>query len=166
MNNTKQSVLNNVKAFALCSLALGSLLAVAYSQESGKQDNKAGDPAAPEILSVQPVGVNGEPHLRQGKKVVLLGRHFSPVLARNCVGIRIVTDNPRTPPPIWEYVGEIHLTSAGPERLEGVAPLSLNDGYYLIWVRVENAGHSKPVKVWLSSRPAPPSSRPIIAADE
>jgi hypothetical protein len=166
MNNTKQSLLNNVRRFALCWLALGWLLAVAYSQGSGKQDNKTSDPAAPEILSVQPIGVNGEPHLRQGKQVILLGRYFSPLLVRNCVSIRIMTDNPQTPPPIREYVGEIHLTSASPERLEGVAPLSLKDGYYLIWVRVEDAGHSKPVKVWLGSQPAPPSSRPTLAADE
>jgi hypothetical protein len=76
-----------------------------------------------------------------------------------------VTDNPQTPPSICEYVGEIHLTSASPERLEGVAPLSLESGYYLIWARVDEAGHSKPVKVWVSSQPPLPS-KPIITAVE
>jgi hypothetical protein len=94
-----------------------------------------------------------------------LGRNFSPVLAKNRVSIRIVTENPRTPPPICEYVGEIHLTSASPERLEGVAPLSLESGYYLIWVRVAGAGHSKPVKVWLSPQ-SPPMSKPVMAVVE
>ena len=37
MNNTKQNILNNVKTFVLCGLALGWLLAIAYSQESGKR---------------------------------------------------------------------------------------------------------------------------------
>jgi hypothetical protein len=123
------------------------------------------EPAVPEILSVQPTGINGEPHLRPGKQVILLGRNFSPVLAKNRVSIRIVTENPRTPPPICEYAGEIHLTSASPERLEGVAPLSLESGYYLIWVRVAGAGHSKPVKVWLSPQ-SPPMSKPVMAVVE
>jgi hypothetical protein len=162
MKNTKQKILNNVKPFVLCALALGWLLAVAHSQESGKRDDRTKGQAAPEILSVQPIGVNGEPHLRPGKQVVLLGRNFSPVLAKNRVGLRIVTNNPQTPPPICEYAGEIHLTSANPERLEGVAPLSLDSGYYLIWVRVDGAGQSKPVKVWVGSQPPPPS-KPIIA---
>jgi hypothetical protein len=162
MKNAKQNKLNNFKAFALCALALVWLMAVAYGQESGKRDDKTKEPAAPEILTVQPTGMNGEPHLRQGKQVVLLGRNFSPVLARNRVSLRVDTNNPQTPPPLCEYVGEIHLTSASPERLEGVVPLSLNSGYYLIWVRVEEARHSQPVKVWVSPQPPPPS-KPIIA---
>ncbi len=162
MNITKQNILNKVKTFVLCCLALGWLLTVAYSQESGKRDNRAKEPAAPEILRVQPIGMDGEPHLRPGKQVILLGRNFAPVLARNRVSLRIMTDNPQTPPPICEYIGEIHLTSASPERLEGVVPLSLESGYYLIWARVDEAGHSNPVKVWVSSQ-SPPPSRPIIA---
>ena len=165
MNNTKQIILNNVKRFVLCWLALGWLLAVAYGQENGKRDDKTIAPAAPEILSVQPVGMNGEPHLQPGKQALLLGRNFSPVLSQNRVSLRIVTDNPQTPPPICEYAGEIHLTSASAERLEGVAPLSIKSGYYLIWVRVDGAGHSKPVKVWVGSQPPPPS-KPIYAAVE
>jgi hypothetical protein len=161
MSNTKQTILNNVKTFILCSLALGWLLAFAYGQETGRQDGKTKEPVVPEILSVQPLGVDGEPHLRPGKKVILLGRNFSPVLARNRVSLRIVTDNPQTPPPTCEYAGEIHLTSASPERLEGVTPLSLDSGYYLIWVRVDEGGHSKPVKVWVSLQ-TPPPSRPIL----
>jgi hypothetical protein len=89
--------------------------------------------------------MNGEPHLQPGKQVILLGRNFSPVLIKNRVSLRIVTDNPQTPPPFCEYAGEIHLTSASPERLEGFAPLSIKSDYYLIWVRVDGAGHSKPV---------------------
>ena len=147
MNDTKQKILNKVKTFVLCGLALGWLLAIAYGQESGKRNDKTKEPAAPEILSVQPVGMNGEPHLQPGKQVILLGRNFSPVLAKNRVSLRIVTDNPQTPPPIFEYAGEIHITFASLERLEGVAPLSIKSGYYLIWVRVDGAGHSKPVKV-------------------
>jgi hypothetical protein len=162
MKITKQKILNSVKTFVLCSLALVWLAAVAYGQESGKRDNKTKEPAAPEILSVQPVGMNGEPHLRPGKQVILLGRNFSPVLIKNRVSLRIMTDNPQTPPPLCEYIGEIHLTSASPERLEGVTPLSLEGGYYLLWVRVDEAGHSKPVKVWVGSQPPPPS-KPIIA---
>ncbi|MCI0392785.1 MAG: hypothetical protein MOB07_28975 [Acidobacteria bacterium] len=165
MNKTKKHILNNVKIFILCSLALGWLLAAAYSQESGKRDDKTKEPALPEILSVQPIGMNGEPHLRPGKQVILLGKNFSPVLARNHISLRIMTDNPQTPPPICEYAGEIHLTSASPERLEGVAPLSLNSGYYLIWVRVDEAGHSKHVKVWVGSQPPPPS-KPVMAVVE
>jgi hypothetical protein len=165
MNNTKQNILNRVRTFALCFLALSWLMAVGYSQGSGKRDDQTKAPAAPEILSVQPMGANGEPHLRPGKQVVLLGGNFSPVLAKNHVSLRIVTDNPQTPPSICEYVGEIHLTSASPERLEGVAPLSLESGYYLIWARVDEAGHSKPVKVWVSSQPPLPS-KPIITAVE
>jgi len=163
--NMKQNILSKVKTFVLCWLALGWLLAVAYGQESGKRVDKTKEPAAPEILSVQPVGMNGEPHLRPGQQVILLGKNFSQVLNRNRVSLRIVPDNPRTPPPIREYAGEIHLTSASPEQLEGVAPLSLDSGYYLIWVRVEEAGHSKPVRVWVGSQPPPPS-KPIIAAVE
>ena len=132
---------------------------------SGKRDNKTKEPDAPEILSVQPIGMNGEPHLRPGQHVILLGRNFSPMLARNRVSLRIVTDNPKTSPPICEYAGEIHLTSASSDRLEGVAPLSLDSGYYLIWVRVDEVGHSKAVKVWLSSQ-SPPPSQPIITAVE
>jgi len=165
MNNTKQNIQNIVRTFVLCGLALGLLSGVAYSQESGKQAAKAKEPAAPEILSVRPLGMNGEPHLQPGKQVILLGRNFSPVLIKNRVSLRIVTDNPQTPPPFCEYVGEIHLTSASPERLEGVAPLSTKSGYYLIWARVDGAGHSKPVKVWLGSQPPPPST-PIITAVE
>ena len=164
MNNTKQHHLSNVRTFLLCCLALGGLLAVAYGQDRGNRDDKAKRPAAPEILNVQPIGVNGEPHLRPGKPVVLFGRNFSPLLIRNRVGVRVVTDNPQTPPPICEYVGEIHLTSASPERLEGVAPLSLESGYYLIWVRVDGAGHSNAVKVWISPQ-SPPPPKPIVAAD-
>jgi len=162
MNKSKQHILNPIKTVALCGLALGWLLAVAYSQESGKRDSRT---TVPEILRVQPIGTNGEPHLLPGKQVVLLGRNFSPVLAGNRISLRIVTDNPQTPPPICEYAGEIHLTSASPDRLEGVAPLSLNSGYYLLWVRVDKVGHSKPVKVWLGSQPPPPS-KPIIAVVE
>jgi len=165
MNNTKRHILNNVKTFVMCGLALGWLLAVAYSQERGKRDDKTKEPAAPEILSVQPIGMNGEPHLQPGKQVILLGRNFSPVLAKNRVSLRIVTDNPQTPPPVWEYAGEIHLTSASPERLEGVAPLFIKSGYYLIWARVDGAGQSKPVKVWVGSQPPPPST-PIITVLE
>ena len=165
MNNTKQNILNKVKTFVMCWLALGWLLAVAYGQESGKRGAKTKEPAAPEILSVRPIGMNGEPHLQPGKQVILLGRNFSPVLIKNRVSLRTVTDNPQTPPPFCEYVGEIHLTSASPERLEGVAPLSIKSGYYLIWVRVDGAGHSKPVKVWVGSQPPPPSM-PIITAVE
>ena len=165
MNDTKQKILNMVKAFVLCGLALGWLLAIAYGQESGKRNDKTKEPAAPEILSVQPVGMNGEPHLQAGKQVILLGRNFSPVLAKNRVSLRIVTDNPQTPPPIFEYAGEIHITFASLERLEGVAPLSIKSDYYLIWVRVDGAGHSKPVKVWVGSQPPPPS-KPIIAVVE
>lgn len=163
MNNTKQNILSNVKTFVLCWLALGWLLAGAYGQESDKRGDKTKEPVAPEILSVQPIGMNGEPHLRPGQQVILLGRNFSPVLASNRVSLRIMTDNPQTPPPVCEYVGEIHLTYASPERLEGVAPLSLKSDYYLIWVRVDEAGHSKPVKVWVVSQ-SPPPSKPIIAA--
>jgi hypothetical protein len=163
MNTMKQNILNTGKIFVLC-LAIG-WLTVAYGQESRKQDETVKESTMPEILSVQPTGINGEPHLRPGKQVILLGRNFSPVLARNRVSIRIVTENPRTPPPICEYAGEIHLTSASPERLEGVAPLSLESGYYLIWVRVVGAGYSKPVKVWLSSQPPPPS-KPVMAVVE
>jgi hypothetical protein len=165
MNNMKQNILSNVKTFVLCWLALILLLAIAYSQESGKRDDKKTEPVVPEILSVQPIGEYGEPHLRPGKQVILLGRNFSPVLAKNRVSLRIVTDNPKTPPPIYEYAGEIHLTSASPERLEGVAPLSLKSGYYLIWVRVDEVGHSKPVKVRVSSQ-SPPPSQPIITTVE
>ena len=165
MNNTKQIILNNVKRFVLCWLALGWLLAVAYGQENGKRDDKTIVPAAPEILSVQPVGMNGEPHLQSGKQILLLGRNFSPVLIKNRVSLRTVTDNPQTPPPFCEYAGEIHLTSASPERLEGVAPLSIKSDYYLIWVRVDEAGHSKPVKVWVGSQ-SPPPAMPIITAVE
>jgi hypothetical protein len=165
MNNTKQNILNNVKTFALCGLALGWLLAIAYGQESGRRGAKAKEPAAPEILSVRPIGLNGEPHLQPGKQVILLGRNFSPVLIKNRVSLRTVTDNPQTPPPFCEYAGEIHLTYASPERLEGVAPLSIRSDYYLIWVRVDGAGHSKPVKVWVGSQPPPPST-PIITAVE
>jgi hypothetical protein len=107
--------------------------------------------------------MNGEPHLQPGKQVILLGRNFSPVLTKNRVSLRIVTDNPQTPPPFCEYVGEIHLNSASPERLEGVAPLSIRSDYYLIWVRVDGAGHSKPVKVWVGPQPPPPPI-PIITA--
>jgi len=64
-----------------------------------------------------------------------------------------------------EYAGEIHLTSASPERMEGVAPLSIKSDYYLIRARVDGAGHSKPVKVWVGSQPPPPST-PIITAIE
>ena len=163
MNNTKQSIPNIIRTFVLCGLALGWLLVVAYSQESGKRGAKTNEPASPEILSVRPIGMNGEPHLQPGKQVILLGRNFSPVLTKNRVSLRIVTDNPQTPPPFCEYAGEIHLTSASPERLEGVAPLSIKNDYYLIWARVEGAGHSKPVKVWLGSQPPPPSM-PIITA--
>jgi hypothetical protein len=165
MNNTKRNILNNVKAFVLCWLALGLLLAVAYGQESGKRVDKTKEPAAPEILSVQPIGMNGEPHLQPGKQVILLGRNFSPVLTKNRVSLRIVTYNPQAPPPVCEYNGEIHLTSASPERLEGVAPLFIKSDYYLIWARVDGAGHSKPVKVWVGSQPPPPS-KPIIAVVE
>jgi hypothetical protein len=165
MKNTKQDMLNNVKTFLLCGLSLCWLLAVAYSQENRKRDDKTPEPVVPEILSVQPVGVNGEPHLIQGKQVILLGRNFSPVLARNRVSLRIVTDNPQTPPPICEYAGEVHLTSASPERLEGVAPLTIKSDYYLIWVRVDESGHSKPVKVWVGSQ-SPPQTVPIITAVE
>jgi hypothetical protein len=165
MNNTKQNILNKVKTFALCFLTLGWLMAAGYSQESGKRDTQTKAPAAPEILSVQPIGTNGEPHLRPGKQVILLGGNFSSVLAKNHVSLRIVTDSPQTPPPICEYAGEIHLTFASPERLEGVVPLSLESGYYLIWVRVNEAGHSKPVKVWVGSQPSTPS-KPVITAVE
>jgi hypothetical protein len=165
MNNTKQSITNIIRTFVLCGLALGWLSGVAYSQESGKRSAETKEPAAPEILSVEPVGMNGEPHLQPGKRVVLLGRNFSAVLIKNRVSLRIVTDNPQTPPPFCEYAGEIHLTYAKPERLEGVAPLSIKSDYYLIWVRVDGAGHSKPVKVWVGSQPPPPST-PIITAVE
>jgi hypothetical protein len=165
MNNTKRNIPNNVKAFVICWLALGWLLAVAYGQESGKRVDKTKEPSAPEILSVQPIGMNGEPHLQPGKQVILLGRNFSTVLTKNHVSLRIVTDNPQTPPPVCEYAGEIHLTSASPERLEGVAPLVIKSDYYLIWARVDGAGHSKPVKVWVGSQPPPPSI-PIITAVE
>jgi hypothetical protein len=165
MNNTKRNILNNVKAFVLCWLALGWLPAVAYGQESGKRNDKINEPAAPEILSVQPIGVNGEPHLQPGKQVILLGRNFSTVLTKNRVSLRIVTDNPQTPPPVCEYAGEIHLNSASPERLEGVAPLFIKSDYYLIWARVDGAAHSKPVKVWVGSQPPPPS-KPIVAVVE
>jgi hypothetical protein len=162
MNNTKQYLPINIKKFVLCLLALGWLLAGAYGQESSQRGDKTKEPVAPEILSVQPVGMNGEPHLRPGQQVILMGRNFSLVLARNRVSLRIVTDNPQTPPPVCEYVGEIHLTSASAERLEGVAPLSIKNDYYLIWVRVDEAGHSKLVKVWVGSQPPPPS-KPILA---
>jgi hypothetical protein len=165
MNNKKQNIPNYVRTFVLCALALGWLLAVAYSQESGKRFDKTKGPVAPEIQSVHPIGMNGEPHLQPGKQVILLGRSFSPVLIKNRVSLRIVTDNPKAPPPIYEYAGEIHLTSASPERLEGVAPLSLKSGYYLIWVRVDEVGHSKPVKVRVSSQ-SPPPSQPIITTVE
>jgi len=165
MNNTKQNILNNVRTFVMCWLALGLLLAVAYGQESGKRGAKTKEPAAPEILSVRPIGMNGEPHLQPGKQVILLGRNFLPVLTKNRVSLRIVTDNLQTPPPLCEYVGEIHLTSASPERLEGVAPIFIKSGYYLIWVRVDGAGHSKPVKVWVGAQPPPPAM-PIITAVE
>ena len=165
MNNAKHHILNNVKTFVLWGLALGLPLAVAYGQGSGKRADKTKEPAAPEILSVRPVGINGEPHLQPGKQVILLGSNFSPVLAKNRVSLRIVTDNPQTPPPVWEYAGEIHLTSASPERLEGVAPLFIKSGYYLIWARVDGAGQSKPVKVWVGSQPPPPST-PIITVLE
>ena len=95
MNNTKQNILNTVKTFVLCGLALGWLLAVAYGQESGRRGAKTKEPAAPEILSVRPIGMNGEPHLQPGKQVILLGRNFSPVLIKNRLSLRIVTDNPR-----------------------------------------------------------------------
>jgi hypothetical protein len=165
MNNLKQNILNNLMTFVLCWLALGWPLSVAYGQESGKRDGKTEAPAAPEILSVQPFGMNGEPHLQPGKQVILLGRNFSPVASKNRVSLRIVTDNPQTPPPVCEYAGEIHLTSASAERLEGVAPLSIKSGYYLIWVRVDGAGPSKPVKVWVGLQPPPPP-KPIYAAVE
>jgi hypothetical protein len=165
MNNTKQNIQNIVRTFVMCVLALGWLLVVAYSQESGKRGAKTKEPAAPEILSVRPIGMNGEPHLQPGKQVILLGRNFSPVLIKNRVSLRIVTDNPQTPPPSCEYVGEIHLTSASPERLEGVTPLFIKSDYYLIWARVNGAGHSKPVKVWVGSQPPPPSI-PIVTVAE
>jgi hypothetical protein len=164
MNNAKRNIPNIVRTFALCALALTWLLAVAYSQVSGKRDDKTKEPAAPEILSVQPIGMNGEPHLQPGKQVILLGRNFSPALIKNRVSLRTVADNPHTPP-FFEYAGEIHLTFASPERLEGVAPLSIKSDYYLIWVRVDGAGHSKPVKVWVGSQPPPPAM-PIITAVE
>ena len=164
MNGMKQNILNNVMIFLLCWLTLGLLLVVAYSQESGNRGAKAKEPAAPEILSVRPIGMNGEPHLQPGKQVILLGRKFSPVLTKNRVSLRIVTDNPQTPP-FYVYAGEIHLTSASAERLEGVAPFSIKSDYYLIWARVEGAGSSNPVKVWLGSQPPPPST-PIITAVE
>src|SRR5215468_11275568 len=78
MNNTKQSIPNIIRTFVLCGLALGWLLVVAHSQESGKRGAKTNEPAAPEILSVRPIGMNGEPHLQPGKQVILLGRNFSP----------------------------------------------------------------------------------------
>jgi hypothetical protein len=165
MNNTKQYIPINIKKFVLCLVALGWLLAGAYGQDIGKRDDKTKEPVAPEILSVQPIGMNGEPHLRPGQQVILLGRNFSPVLASNRVSLRIMTDNPQTPPPVCEYVGEIHLTSASPERLEGVAPLSIKSDYYLIWVRVDGAGHSKPVKVWVGSQPPSPSKPIIVTVD-
>jgi hypothetical protein len=163
MNNTKKNIHNIIRTFVLCGLALGWLLVVAYSQESGKRGAEAEEPPTPEILSVRPIGTNGAPHLQPGKQVILLGRNFSPVLIKNRVSLRIVTDNPKTPPPFWEYAGEIHLNSASPERLEGVAPLSIRSDYYLIWVRVDGAGHSKPVKVWVGPQPPPPPI-PIITA--
>ena len=132
MNNSNHQILNNVKTLVLCWLALGWLFAGAYGQESARRNDKTKEPAVPEILSVQPIGVNGEPHLTPGKQVILVGRNFSPVLASNRVSLRVVTDNPQSPPPVCEYVGEIHLTYASPERLEGVAPLSLKNDYYLI----------------------------------
>ena len=98
MNNTKQNILSNVRTFVMCWLALGWLLAVAYGQESGKRGAKTKESAAPEILSVRPIGMNGEPHLQPGKQVILLGRNFSPVLIKNRVSLRTVTDNPQTPP--------------------------------------------------------------------
>jgi hypothetical protein len=165
MNNMKQNILNNVKTFVLCCLALGCLFVVTYGQEGGNRDEKIKYPAAPEILMVQPTGMNGEPYLQPGKQVILLGRNFAPVLTKNRVSLRIVTDNPQTPPPICEYAGEFHLTSASTERLEGVTPLFIKSDYYLILVRVDGAGHSKPVKVWVGSQPPPPS-KPIYAAVE
>jgi hypothetical protein len=159
MNNTRKIMLTTS---ALGCLALGWLIAVAHGQ-TVKPPNES---AAPEILSVQPIGANGEPHLRPGKKVTLLGKNFSSVLAKNHVSLRIFTDTPQLPPPLCEYVGEIHLTSASLERLEGVAPLSVNEGYYLLWVRVQDGGHSNPVKVWLSAHPFAPPSQPIVVAQE
>jgi len=169
MNNTKRymkrHILNSVMTFVLCGLTLGWLPAVAYGQGSGKRDDKAKEPSAPKILSMQSICMNGESHLQPGKQVILVGRNFSPVLAKNRVSLRIETDNPQAPPSISEYAGEIHPTSASPERLEGVAPLFLKSDYYLIWVRVDGAENSKPVRVWLSSHPPPPSM-PIITALE
>jgi hypothetical protein len=165
MKNMKQYILNNVKTSVLCVLALGWLLAVAYSQDGGKRVAETKEPVAPEILSVRPIGLNGEPHLQPGKQVILLGRNFSPALIKNRVSLRTVTDNPHMPPPFFEYAGEIHLTFASPERLEGVAPLSIKSDYYLVWVRVDGAGHSKPVKVWVGSQPPPPAM-PIITVVE
>jgi predicted ABC-type exoprotein transport system permease subunit len=65
MSTMKRYILNTGKLIVLC-LAIG-WLTVAYSQESRKQDDTVKEPAVPEILSVQPTGINGEPHLRPGK---------------------------------------------------------------------------------------------------
>ncbi len=142
MNNTRKIMLTTsaLTCLALGCLALGWSTAIVHGQ-SVKPPNES---AAPEILSVQPVGANGEPHLRPGKKVTLLGKNFSSALAKNRVSLRIFTDTPQLPPPLCEYAGEIHLTSASPERLEGVAPLSINEGYYLIWVRVQDGATAIP----------------------
>ena len=99
MNNTKRNILNKVKTFVLCWLALGWLLAFAYGQESGKRVDKTNEPAAPEILSVQPLGMNGEPHLRRDNRSFCWAETFQPVLTKNRVSLRIVTDNPQTRTP-------------------------------------------------------------------
>jgi hypothetical protein len=160
MRTVKQELFYHIELFALVWLSL-AVVAILVSGQTVRPPN---EPALPEIYSVQPMGANGEPHLRPGKQVILLGKNFSPVLAKNRVSLRIVTDYPQTPLPVCEYVGEIHLRTASSERLEGVAPLDINEGYYLVWVRVTDRGHSKPVKVWVSTRPVPPSSLPIVAA--
>lgn len=119
--------------------------------------------APPEIQSVHPVGVYGEPHLRPGKPVIVLGKNFSATLSKNRMGLSLMSDNPQVPPPPCEYAGEVHLTLATPTRLEGIAPLSLNDGYYLLWVSVGDVGVSKAVKVWVGTRPSP-MPQPIVVA--
>jgi hypothetical protein len=128
---------------------------------SGQTIKPPHDNALPEIYSVQPMGAYGVPHLRPGKPVVLIGKNFAPALAKNRVILRVVRDDPQAPPADCEYGGEIHLTSATTERLEGVAPLGIHDGHYMLYVRVENDGISNPMRIWLGAQASPPP-RPII----
>ncbi len=116
----------------------------------------------PEIISISPTEPDGGAYVHYGKTIIIKGKNFSSDKNKNKIGLRTYEVDAQIPPQSKDFIPELTPTSASETQLTATAPSNIAKNKYLLWVKVEGIGNSKPFPIWIAPVPAPLKPIPVI----